>query len=67
MHHRDAGVLRCTNASEALHPVVDENVAFVRAEWIDATQNIHERRFAGAVLADERVHFSGMQIERNAV
>jgi len=39
--------------------------AFVRLQL--AERNCRERRFAGAVLADERVNLSGIQIEIHAV
>ena len=30
---------------------------------MDARENLHQRRFAGAVVADQRHHFAGMDIQ----
>ncbi len=65
VHHRDA--LR-----ESIAGRVDPHAGTVHADLarigaIDAGQDAHERRFAGAVLADQRVDFAGTDVERDRV
>ena len=36
-----------------------------RARLLEAADRLDERRFSGAVLSDERVHFARLQVERN--
>ena len=40
---------------------VEQDAAFVRI--VEAREQLHERRLAGAVLADQREHLAGMQRE----
>ena len=44
---------------------VDQNLAGVGA--VNAGENLHERRFAGAVLADHGQHFAALHVQRHAV
>ena len=44
---------------------VDKDLALVGA--LGARENLHQRRFAGAVFADESEHFAREQGERDAV
>ena len=52
----DAGVARVGGAVEVDRLAVDQHVAGVGP--VDAGQQLHERRLAGAVLADQRVHLA---------
>jgi hypothetical protein len=47
------------------HTPVERDLA--RIGRLRSGQDLHQRRFSGAVLADERVHFAGFDIERDAV
>ena len=58
VHHRDTGRHGVAGASELDRLVVDGDVALV---WvIQPKEHIHERRLARAVLAEQRVHGSGL-------
>ncbi len=46
-------------------PAVHEQLAAVGD--VDAGQDLHQRRFAGAVLADEGQHLAGRDVQRHAV
>src|SRR5712692_2767355 len=67
MHHRDSRILGLVNALEAADGAVDMDVTLVSPEWIDAAEDVHERRLAGAVLAHQRVNLARLQIERHAI
>ena len=43
---------------------VDERAAVGR---VDAAEDLDERRFAGAVLADERVHLAAVEVDRDVL
>ena len=43
---------------------VDQDLA-ARIRLVGAGQDLHQRRFAGAVLAHERMDFAGMDLERD--
>ena len=45
---------------------VDQNLAFVAAVRVHAGEQLDQRGFAGAVLAAQRVHFAGAQVEADA-
>ena len=63
----DSGIFGWTHAREALDLSVDENLAVVSSVRINPADDVHQRRLAGAVLADQRVNLAGVQIERDAV
>src|SRR5439155_10631774 len=44
---------------------IDDELTVVRAGRVDARQRLDQRRLAGSVLAAQRVHFAGAQIERH--
>jgi hypothetical protein len=54
VHHPDAGRDGLARRPEGDGSAVDLDRAFVRA--LHAVQDLHQRRLAGAVLTDERVH-----------
>ena len=61
---RDAGGLRLLGAGEADRLAIDGELARGRAEA--AAEDVHQRRLAGAVLADDRMHLAGAQLQRDA-
>src|SRR6266542_2824161 len=67
MDNGDADVLCRADAIEALHFIFDADLAVVGAVRINATEDVHQRRLARSVFADERVNLARMQIERHAV
>ena len=44
---------------------VDQDLALVRA--VEPVEDVHERRLAGAVLAEERVHLAAAEVEVDVV
>ena len=65
MDDDDAGRERVARRTEPARRAVDAELAVIRL--IDAAQNLYQRRLAGAVLADDRVHFAGHDVEVDAV
>ncbi len=63
--HADAGRVRLRRAAEAHGRPVDEDAAAVRLE--DAFEQPHQRRLAGAVLADQRQDLAGPDLEADAL
>ena len=61
----DAGGLRLVGMVERDVLAVELDRALVRR--VHARQGLHQRRLAGAVLADDRVHLAGLQVEVHAV
>ncbi len=61
--HADAQIFGCARRVDGNGLAIDRNFAGVGA--LRAGQDLHERRFAGAVFADQCVHFAGLQVERN--
>ena len=59
--HRDARVARVVRRVEVDRLAVDEHLAGVATD--DAAEHLHERRLAGAVLADQRAHLARAQRE----
>src|SRR5690606_38106983 len=53
----DASAARLERMFEAHTSTVEHDLAFARRE--DASEEVHKRRFAGAVLADDGVHLAG--------
>ena len=61
----DAECLRITRRIERDRTAIDENLAGIaRAR---AAEHPHQRRLAGAVLAEQHVHFAALQVERHIV
>ena len=56
VHHADAGVERVARAAEGHALAVQADLTLVRP--VQAGEHVHERRLAGAVLAEERVHLA---------
>ena len=65
MNDADAHGLRLARALEIDRLAVIENVA--RIPGVDAGENLHQRRFAGAVLAHQRVDFPRHELELDFV
>ena len=61
----DAGPLGVADAGEADGRAVDQDLAGVGG--LDAGEDLHQRRLAGAVLAHERVNLAGAEVEVDAV
>ena len=61
----DARRERFARRTEPARFAVDHELAAVRL--IDPAQDLYQRRLAGAVLPDDRVHFAGHDIEVDAV
>ncbi len=64
---RDAGGLALADVAEPHHLALVDDVALVAAERVDARQHLHQRRLAGAVLADDRVDLAGLHLDRHVV
>jgi hypothetical protein len=65
MDDRDAREFRVAYAGKA-RPMAG-NADGARVVAVDAGENFHQRRFAGAVLAHQRVHFAAFQFEVDAL
>ena len=65
VNRRDAGGERVAWRAERDRLAVQQHAARIRA--IEAGDDFDERRFAGAVLAHQRMDFARLQIERDAV
>ena len=61
----DARPFGVADAGEADGGAVDQDLAGVGG--LDAGEDLHQRRLAGAVLAHERVHLAGAEVEVDAV
>ena len=55
MDDDDAERLGIVDVAKAPLLAVEDDAAFIVAVGIDAAQNLHQRRLAGAVLADQRM------------
>ena len=64
-HHPDPFSVGVRRAFNARFLTRDEDLP--RVGLIDAAQNLHEGRFAGAVLADETNHLSGLDLDRDVL
>ena len=60
----DAGRLRGARIGEAGRAALDQHLAAVRLD--DAGEDVHQGRFAGAVLAEQRMNFAALEIEVDA-
>jgi hypothetical protein len=63
MHHSDAEGPRIMWSMEAERLPVKIDLANVRTLYL--IEDLHERRFAGSVLASDNVDFSGIDVEVN--
>jgi len=61
----DALGLRVADVLELHRLALEDDVALVGAERVDAGQHLHERRLAGAVLTADGVHGTALHIERD--
>ena len=61
----DAGGDGVARTIEAPDCPVHRDLALVRP--VHAGKQAHQRRFAGAVLADQRMHFGGLHVEVHAI
>jgi hypothetical protein len=57
----DAQLLRVLGRGRLVRLATEEELALVGL--VDAGQQLHQRRLAGAVLADQREHLAGAQVE----
>ena len=64
MNDADAERLRLARARTVDRLAVEEDFAGIRL--IDAGEDLHQRRLAGAVLAHQRMHFAAIEIESRA-
>jgi hypothetical protein len=60
MDDDDAELLAVGDALEAALLALVMDLAGIGAVRIDAAQNLHQRRLAGAVLTDQRVNLTGL-------
>ncbi len=65
VHHADPGVERVARRGERDRLAVEEDLALVRP--VEAGEDVRERRLAGAVLAEQRVHLALGRLEVDAV
>ena len=61
VHHAHARVDRRARRAEADRLPLDHDLALVRV--VEAVEDVHQRRLARTVLAEERVHLSLAQVE----
>ena len=61
----DAGLFRCDGAWKVHAFSVQKNFASVRL--VDAGQDVHQRAFARAVFAEQRMHLSALKLEIHAI
>ena len=65
VHHADAGADGVAGAVEMGRLAVDEDLALVRP--VEAGEHVHQRRLAGAVLAEQAEHLAGADGEVDGV
>src|SRR5439155_18134369 len=65
VHRRDAQHLRIAWRADDHRLAVEDDLAGIPA--IRAAEDLHQRRFAGAVLAEQDVHLAGAKVEVHAV
>ena len=65
MHHADPGLQRVGGRLDLHRPAVDANLAAVLS--VKAVKNLHQGGFAGAVLAQERMHLACFDIKIDMV
>ena len=65
VNHPDAGVDGIQRRVEAFFLAVDQNLAFVGL--VQAVQLAHQRRFSGAVLAQQGMHLARAHVKVDVV
>ncbi len=65
VHHADTGGDRVAGTAEGNRLVVDEDLALVRL--VEAVQDVHQRRLAGAVLPEQAVDLAGLDRQVDVV
>ena len=65
VHHADPRVERVARGVEMHELAVELDLPLVRA--VEAREDVRERRLAGAVLSEQRVHLAGAGLERHIV
>ena len=65
VHHADPVLDRGLRGAERDALAFDPDLALVRV--VEPVEDVHERRLAGAVLAEERVHLAPAQVEVDVV
>ena len=65
MHHPDPVLDRGARRVDRDLLAVDEDLA--RVGMVEPVEDVHQRRLAGAVLAEQRVHLAGQQVEVDPV
>ena len=64
-HHTDAGGHGVERRGKGDGLAVDDDVPAVR--WIESIEQAHQRALAGAVLAEQRQHLAGENVEIDLV
>jgi hypothetical protein len=64
VNHANAELQRVTRPGDLYLAAADANLAAILA--IGTAQDLHQRRFAGAVLAKQHVHFAGVERQVDA-
>src|ERR1700674_447442 len=65
VHHPDPGLDRIARRPEAHRPAVQQDLPVVGS--IEAVEDVHQGRLAGAVFAEERMHFAPPDVEVDTV
>ncbi|MNX85707.1 hypothetical protein D3C86_1175570 [compost metagenome] len=65
MDHGDAVLQRIERGIETDRRAFQANFAVVRL--VDAGENLHQRRFAGAILAHQRMHGAALEVELHII
>ena len=63
MDENDAEPLGVLGAADVDGPAIEFEIAFIGS--VKARENLHQSRFAGAVFADDRQHFAGLDVQIN--
>ena len=65
VHHADPGLDRVLRGGERDRLAVEQDLA--RVGLVEPVEDVHQRRLAGAVLAEQRVHLALRQLEVDVV
>ena len=65
VHHPDPGLDRVAGGAEGDRLSVQQDLAGIRA--VEPVEDVHQRRLAGAVLAEQRVHLAAPDVEVDVV
>ena len=65
MDYADAQLLRAARRADFDRLAIEQDLALVGL--VDAGEDLHQRRLAGAVLAHQRMHFAGVQLQPDPV